>query len=180
MTDPNYWPTLWSDAFPVWPSVPTGVAVVAGAVHTQDHILRVQTTNATISVSGVPTASFTKAIRHAVDTHSFFLYSTCNSLGKVIDRMKDREEYNNFYREYLLGNLSEEDFEKVADKYAYTPCVANLVQLSGQIHALLAYTTHEFTKDEVADLFQVRDEDVDKVMSAQLPLFGILETPDSP
>ena len=178
MTDLNYW--VWSDALSALPSVSSGAAIVAGAIPTHDHILRVQTTNATISVSSVPTASFTEAIRHAVDSQSFFLHGTCASLGKVIDRMKDREEYNNHYREYLLGNLSEDEFEKVADRYAYTPCVADLLQLSGQIHALLTYTTHEFTKDEVADLFQVRHEDVEQAMSSQLPLFGFLEALDSP
>lgn len=167
-------------ALPNYIPIPAfAIPILAEATHGRDYVVRVQTTNSQISVTSVATASLANAFRTALHSNSLLLQGSCQTLGKVIDRLKDREEYNNHYREYLLGNLSDEEFERVAEKYAYTPKVANLLELSEQINTLLAYTTHEFTKDEVAELFQARDIDVEKIISAQLPLFAALESSES-
>jgi hypothetical protein len=180
LADPNYLPLASLVPHPVaLAPVAVSPAKLVENARGRDDIVLIRTTNTEISVGSFATSSLLKAIQHvwhtAQNATAATLRQDCLVLGGVIDRLKAREEYNNHYREYLLGNLSEEEFEDIAGKFAYTPNAANLVELSAQINALLTYTTHDFTKDEVAELLQVSDEDVNRAVT-QLPLFG---SPDS-
>lgn len=133
-----------------------------------DYIVRVEGTgNSTLRITGaIPTFQF----KRAVQFRAFSLTSACQTLGRVIDRLKEREEYNSHYRDFLCGSLSEVEFEKVADQFAYAPAIANPFELAPQIAALLKYTSHEFSTTEVADLLKAREEDVDEAINLQLPL----------
>ena len=90
-------------------------------------------------------------------------------LGAVIDRLKIRENYNLHYRDFLLGQMSEQEFEAVAEQFAYTPKIVELGELARNVQVLFDYTREEFTSSEVAELFRVTQDDVEQALR-QMPL----------
>jgi hypothetical protein len=159
------------------PPVPIGEPTGFG-IHVEnfDYLVRVQATNSAVIAIGAPTAEVAKEMRDAFYHLSMPMTRACETLGLVIDRLKLRETYSNYYREFLLGNLPQAEFEKIADQYAYTPGTANLVELSEQLKVLLCYTTEEFTKNEAAELFRVTEEEIQSAIRLQIPLFGSLDS----
>jgi hypothetical protein len=152
---------------------PIGVGI---RVESFDYLVRVQATNNAVIAIGAPTADVSRELQDAFYYWSAPMSRACETLGLVIDRLKLREIYSNYYREFLLGNLPEADFEKISEQYAYTPGKANPVELSEQLKVLLCYTTAEFTKNEAAELFRVTEEEIQTAISLQIPLFGTLDS----
>jgi hypothetical protein len=130
-----------------------------------DYVIRLQSAPGLINISGAPTRALDAALRQSLESWQ----ARCMVLGGVIDRFKVRETYNVHYRDYLLGHLSEQEFETAAAQFAYTPQSMDAATLASNIGVLMSYTTEEFTPSDVADLFRVTTEFVDDTVS-QLPL----------
>lgn len=85
-----------------------------------------------------------------------------DTLVEVILSQKRSLNYNGVYNAFLLGQLSEEDFERLAAKFAYKPKYINPQKLSLKINILFNYTSIDYSTSELADIFRCNIDDVEE------------------
>lgn len=163
-------PVVWGDYLKTPLAFATGADI--GGSTGIDFVMRIQSTANTLFAIGQPTVDFSYALHNAIFAAVQPTVVACKTLGLVIDRLKLREMYSNYYRDFLVGNLTEDEFKQVSEDYAYSPSTPDPVELDHQIRTLLAYTTEEFTANEVAELLRVREQDVESVIHSQFSLTG--------
>lgn len=63
-------------------------------------------------------------------------------------------DYNAHYNAYLLKQISEREFEKIAASFSYEPGQCDLGELITRISTIIELTEIDYTPSELADLFQ--------------------------
>ena len=86
------------------------------------------------------------------------------TLGGVVDSLKTSIDYNGLYNSFLLGQISENEFEKEASAFTIDPLEMETHQLYKKVDVLLKYTESEFTSSEIAEIFQVTDKSIGDVV----------------
>lgn len=89
---------------------------------------------------------------------------TVKTLGSAIDSLKKSIEYNGLYNTFLLGHISEDEFEEAADDFMIEPATYEDDIVHDQIDILLRYTKSDFTKSELAEIFHATQDSVDKAV----------------
>lgn len=87
-----------------------------------------------------------------------------DTLVEVILSQRRLLEYNGFYNAFLMGQMAELEFEKIAKKFTYKPKTINAKILSLKINILLNLTKIDFSTSELSDIFQCNNSDVDTVI----------------
>lgn len=127
-----------------------------------DHLLRIES-EGEITIAG----NFRKiAISKTEDVCNIFTFQI-NTLIEVIQSQKRLIEYNSYYNAFLLGQLSEEEFEKISDKFTYKPKKILAQQLKAKIHCLKNLTQINFTPCELAEIFQCASSSVTNILTSQ-------------
>lgn len=73
-------------------------------------------------------------------------------------------DYNAHYNAYLLSQITEREFEKIARSFVYEPKDCNVGELVTWISTILDLTDIDFTPSEFADLFQCKVDLVSKAV----------------
>jgi len=90
-------------------------------------------------------------------------------LANVVKSQKKLIEYNAIYNAFLLGQISEEEFIEESESYAYSPQHIDTEILLNNLKCLFKYIGSDFTSSELADIFQCKYENVEKILK-QLPV----------
>ncbi|MCK9375696.1 MAG: hypothetical protein M0P73_06055 [Syntrophobacterales bacterium] len=83
-----------------------------------------------------------------------------DTLVEVILSQKRTLDYNGFYNAFLLEQVSEEEFDKIAEQFTYTPKVIDHKLLASKINALLELTKIDYSTSELSDIFQCDNDNV--------------------
>lgn len=142
----------------------------AGLTGNADWVYRVWTTpNDQLQVKGLTTEQFSTTLIQLFNAENTRYVFACKTLGGVIDALKTREIYNTYYRDFLTGSLTQDEFDKAAADLEYAPIAQDASELSPRLQLLVDWTTSEFTPSEAAELFRTDEESIDRAMK-QLPL----------
>ncbi|MGA7576604.1 MAG: hypothetical protein ACLQUW_08035 [Desulfobaccales bacterium] len=133
----------------------------ASAPPTLDYLIRVRGSSGDkdIGISITETGKFKKHFDNIYDRFNFVK----NTLVEVILSQRTTLAYNGFYNAFLMGQLPENRFVKIAKKFAYRPRTINNKELSNKINILLDLTKIDYTPSELADIFKCN---VDHVRTA--------------
>jgi hypothetical protein len=124
-----------------------------------DFLIRVSgSTDEDMKFGITETEGFIKYFGNIYDKYRFVR----DTLVEVILSQKRSLNYNGVYNAFLLGQLSEEDFEKIARKFTYRPKPINPRILSSKINILFNYTKIDYSPSEIADIFRCNITDVQK------------------
>lgn len=85
-------------------------------------------------------------------------------LKEVILSQKKSLEYHGVYNAFLMGQMSESEFEEIAKKFTYKPKVINAKMLSSKINVLFNITQIDYSPSELADIFHCNMDDVTKAI----------------
>ena len=92
--------------------------------------------------------------------HSF--HGLCQVLTEVIGSQKKQLEYNGYYNSFLLGQLSEQEFEEISRQCAIQPRSVPLDLLSDKINIIINFVDREATPKDMAQYFECEEEDIIK------------------
>lgn len=67
-------------------------------------------------------------------------------------------DYNSSYQAYLMDQLSDEEFEEVAEKFAYEPREIDVEQLAAGVERIYSLTGIAYTPSDICSLFQCDHE----------------------
>lgn len=77
-----------------------------------------------------------------------------DTLVEVILSQRRSLEYNGFYTAFLMGQMEEVEFEKIAIEFTYEPKIIDINILSSKINILYDLTKIDYSTSELADIFQ--------------------------
>ena len=97
--------------------------------------------------------------RHFGSVFDYFKFVN-DTLVEVIVSQKRSLDYNGFYNAFLMGQLSEEEFEIIAQKFTYIPRTIDTVTLSSKVNILFDLTNIDYSIAELADIFQCNNNTV--------------------
>ena len=83
-----------------------------------------------------------------------------DTLIEVILSQRRLLEYNGFYNAFLMGQMEELEFEKIAKKFTYKPKPINMNILSLKVNILFNLTKIDYSTSELADIFQCNSNDM--------------------
>jgi hypothetical protein len=83
-----------------------------------------------------------------------------DTLVEVILSQRRSLEYNGFYNAFLMGQMGELEFEKIAKTFTYKPKTINMKVLSSKVNILFNLTKIDYSTSELADIFQCNSNDV--------------------
>lgn len=83
-----------------------------------------------------------------------------DTLVEVIFSQKRSLDYNGFYNAFLMRQLSEEEFIKIAEKYTYQPKTIDINVLTSKVTILFNLTQIDYSTSELADIFQCTGSNV--------------------
>lgn len=83
-----------------------------------------------------------------------------DTLVEVILSQRRLLEYNGFYNAFLMGQLNELEFEKIAKKFTYKPKTIDVKILSSKVNILANLTKIDYSTSELADIFQCNSNDI--------------------
>ncbi len=83
-----------------------------------------------------------------------------DTLVEVILSQKRSLDYNGFYNAFLMGQLSEDEFEKIAQKFTYLPKTIDTITLSSKVNILFDLTNIDYSISELADIFQCNSNSI--------------------
>jgi hypothetical protein len=126
-----------------------------------DYLIRVygSSEDKDMGISITETVKFKKHFDNVYDRFNFVK----NTLVEVILSQRRSLEYNGFYNAFLMGQLPENRFVKIAKRFAYRPRPINNKLLSIKINILRDATNIDYTPSELADIFKCN---VDHVRTA--------------
>jgi len=87
-----------------------------------------------------------------------------DTLKEVILSQRKSLQYQGVYNAFVLGQLSEEEFDSAAKKFSYKPKSADICLLSSKISILFDATQIDYSPSELADLFQCNSNDISKAI----------------
>lgn len=83
-----------------------------------------------------------------------------DTLKEVILSQKKSLEYHGVYNAFLMGQMSENEFEEIAKKFTYRPKSISTKKLSSKINVLFNITQIDYSPSELADIFRCNMDDV--------------------
>lgn len=83
-----------------------------------------------------------------------------DTLVEVILSQKKSLDYNGFYSAFLMGQLSEEEFSTIVNKFTYDQKVIDINILTSKVNILLDLTGIDYSPSELADIFQCNNTDI--------------------
>jgi hypothetical protein len=83
-----------------------------------------------------------------------------DTLKEVILAQKKSLEYHGVYNAFLMGQMSESEFEEIAKKFTYKPKSINVRLLSSKINILFNITKIDYSPSELSDIFHCNMNDV--------------------
>lgn len=118
------------------------------------------------------------ALHHLGTTEQFLSWGTgimasldnsVSVLSEVVISQKRLIDYNAVFNAYLMGHLTEEEFENESDDFSYTPATIDQKKLENKICLLIDSTGIEFSSFEIADIFQCNEEDAQESLNRIAP-----------
>jgi len=85
-------------------------------------------------------------------------------LLEIIKSQNKQLEFDGYYISYLLGNITEEEFESIAKKFAPEKKKIPLEHLRDKISILKGLRGHDITPKEMAQYLQCEESDIVKVL----------------
>ena len=101
----------------------------------------------------MPTATFTATF------HDFLA-----TLLEIIRGQGRQLEYEGYYISYLLGNLTEEEFETVSSTYVTETQDTPFEQLKDKVRVLTALKGHDITVQEMAQYLRCDEESIERAL----------------
>lgn len=133
------------------PNVGSRLDIVARVVQTSSQVINIQAMNTCDFASQIAQ----EKMRWKKDIE--ILNDVINWQHKIID-------FNSSYAAYLLEQISEEEFEQVAESIAADENEVELDLLSTMISRILNLTTIEFSASDLANLFHCSVDAVDEAL----------------
>jgi len=90
----------------------------------------------------------------------YIFHGLCQVLTEIIGSQKKQLEYNGYYNSFLLGQLSEEQFEKISRQHIIQPKSIPLDLLSDKINIVRNFVDPEVTPKDMAQYFECEEEDI--------------------
>jgi hypothetical protein len=120
----------------------------------------------TSDVSGSVNVSWSKTqeVVGAMRSWAFQKTHEIDTLVGVIRWQRRLLDYNAHYNAYLLDQMSDRQFEKIAHSFLYEPKDCDALDLITRISTILELTDIDFTPSEFADLFQCKADIVLKAV----------------
>lgn len=87
------------------------------------------------------------------------------TLATVIRSQQRLLEYNSYYSAFLLGQLTEDDFQKAAAKFAYKQEQCDVNELTYRIGWLTHLTDLDFSVSDLAEIFQCNQDVIRQAIS---------------
>jgi hypothetical protein len=106
----------------------------------------------TVSITGTD-----KFKRHFSNIFEYF-ESAKDTLVEVIFSQKRALDYNGYYNAFLMNQLTEEEFLKIAEEFIYSPKIIDIKILISKISILMDLTKIDYSTSELADIFQCNNE----------------------
>jgi hypothetical protein len=97
------------------------------------------------------------------DTWTLFERDTFIEAFAALRRSLD---YHSHYVAHLLKQTSKEEFEKIAEEFAYEPASCDPESLSLKVTCLLRHTKDEFALSDLAEIFRCDEKSVSKALSS--------------
>lgn len=85
-------------------------------------------------------------------------------LCETISSLKKTLDYNGYYIAYLLDQLSEEEFEKIAKEFSFTPKPYLDKELKKKIKILFTFTGERFTPSDISDIFVIDETKAEEIL----------------
>lgn len=96
------------------------------------------------------------------------LEETISVMKKTINALLKNIEYNSYYNAFLLGQLSEKEFEKISDSFAMDYDNSEAIEsIENEIEVLLNTIGKDFTPSDIADIFSITDEKAESILKKQ-------------
>jgi hypothetical protein len=138
--------------------VQTGTPVIPAKETNFDYLVRLtgNQRSQAFYVNSWPTEDIAKMFYSVFEDKKFQL----DTLVGVIKWQADLLDYNGHYNAYLLGQTTDEEFEQVAQKFAYEPLDVPPDHLFLRIRTILDLTDINYTPGDFASMFRCNRESV--------------------
>lgn len=85
-------------------------------------------------------------------------------LSDVIKSQKRLLDYNGHYNAFLMGQISEDEFMEISDKFAYRPRNINIEELADKLNRFFKYIGLEFLPSELSEIFRCDPKSIEAAL----------------
>ena len=86
-------------------------------------------------------------------------------LVEVIKKQKTLTDYNGFYNAFLLNQISEEDFKKIAEKFVFSPTTCDESEVKKKTLVLLHTTGISFSAADLSYFWECPEEQIEVILT---------------
>lgn len=132
------------------------------AESTGDYLMRIEQSGNQFKIQGWPT----EAVQAVVQEQSTSLLEIKEILIEALQGCKRYLDYMGHYIAFLLGQISEEDFENMSKQYVQHQPIIPHNRLDRKIEILFRETGVEFSPIELAAIFSAPKDQIDQTLDA--------------